>query len=201
MPIRIFIKAKELLEDTELDAMEKELQLMALLLGVDYDELLELPMTDIQELYPQLDFLNDFKADDVTKIKHIVLNNVKYDVILDTKKFSVAQYVDFQTYVKEQNRKMGELLSTILIPHGKKYNEGYDIVNTINDIYDYLPITTANAILFFFTKKLVRSINRTLTYWGLVAMMMMPKQKKKINQMISQLKETHGSLLSMLYQK
>jgi hypothetical protein len=41
------------------------------------------------------------------------------------------------------------MLSVFLIPEGHKYNDGYDMLQVINDIND-LPVTVVNDAAFFF---------------------------------------------------
>ena len=98
---------------------------------------------------------------------------------------TVAQYVDFQTYwLQRDNMKniIGNLLAIFIIPKGKKYNEGYDINQVVNDIMNNIDIMTAEEILFFFLSSYLISIKITLNYLNLKMKMIkiMKKDKEKV---------------------
>ena len=60
---------------------------------------------------------------------------------------TTAQYVDFTNYSKSND--ISKMLSVFMIPEGHKYNDGYDMLQVINDIND-LPVTVVNDAAFFF---------------------------------------------------
>lgn len=166
--------------NSEADEMEKDIEILAILCGVSYDDIASLKLGEIKELSENTGWLSDFKFDKDIKFKTIKLND--WELVVDTniQNFSVAQYIDFQNYFKDLDRKKAEIMSTILIPKGKKYCDGYDVTDLITDIKDNLDICTYNSVCFFFLKKLVRSINRTLTYLEVMMKMKSLTVRKKI---------------------
>lgn len=132
----------------EFEMLNANIELLSILCDCDEDVISNLTTSEFTYLLNQTAFLRDMPK---VKIEDTyVINGTTYKVFLSLKQMSVAQYVDFQTYFKDQQKYFKELLSVFLIPKGMKYGEGYNIDETINDIGEYLSIVDANSILFFF---------------------------------------------------
>lgn len=202
MPLNVYFKLLDIL-NSDYDDMEKELHIIALLADISYDELLDVNMSELTGISEKLSFLNEFKVEGKRKIKHLTINNVKYDVCTDLKDFNVSQYVDFQTYTSDNNPKqIATILSAFVIPHGKKYGEGYDVLEVINDFNEYLDLETAISIQNFFIKKLGNYIINILRY--LRAQMKLMKTTKmnksqlaQVEKQIAELQRMYGSVLSI----
>lgn len=184
---------KEIVEITERDItpVEKDLAVLALLMGISEEEIYDIGVNELSELRFQMEFLDNFKFNENWKSKKIVLNGKTYEVCVDLTKFSIAQYVDFQTYwaKKDNISYMSNLLSCFIIPKGKKYNTDYDITETINDIENYLPITVANSVLFFFLKESLTSIKvfQTCLDWR-IKKMKNKQNKEKVEKLQEKMK-------------
>lgn len=132
----------------EFEMLNANIELLSILCDCDEDVISNLTTSEFTYLLNQTTFLKDMPK---VKIEDTyIINGTTYKVFLSLKQMSVAQYVDFQTYFKDQQKYFKELLSVFLIPKGMKYGEGYNIDDTINDIGEYLSIVDANSILFFF---------------------------------------------------
>lgn len=132
----------------EFEMLNANIELLSILCDCDEDTISNLTTSEFTYLLNQTAFLRDMPK---VKIEDTyIINGTTYKVFLSLKQMSVAQYVDFQTYFKDQQKYFKELLSVFLIPKGMKYGEGYNIDDTINDIGEYLSIVDANSILFFF---------------------------------------------------
>lgn len=135
-------------EEGILGELEANVELLSILCDVEDEVISNLSTTEFHNLLMKTEFLKEMpkvKVEDT-----YIINGTKYKLFLSLKQMSVAQYVDFQTYFKDQQKYFRELLSVFLIPKGMKYGEGYNIDDTINDIGEYLSIVDANSILFFF---------------------------------------------------
>lgn len=75
----------------------------------------------------------------------------------DADKLTFAQYVDFQTFAKDADRYMVELLSVLLVPVGHRYNVGYDIERVKAHIARYLPTDAALSLVAFFFASALQS--------------------------------------------
>ena len=133
---------------SDIDALEANISLLSILCDCSEDEISGLSTSNFSKLLQQTDFLKSLPKIDI-KDKYVI-NGKKYELFLTMQEMNVAQYIDFQTYFKDKDKYFNELLSVFLIPKGKKYNEGYNITEVINDIGEHLSILDANSIMFFF---------------------------------------------------
>lgn len=86
---------------------------------------------------------------DVKLKKEYTLNGNVYKSNCDITKVTVAQFIDYQNYVKQPQLRLEDLLSVFFLPKGcKDYNKDYDIIKVKEDLLE-LPITVANSIGFF----------------------------------------------------
>lgn len=79
----------------------------------------------------------------------------------DAEKLTFAQYIDFQTFVKDADKYLIEMLSALLVPKGKRYNEGYSVKEVQDSIRAYLPTDDAISLVAFFLAKCEQSITST----------------------------------------
>ena len=95
----------------------------------------------------------------------IKLPNYDLVVIKDLSKINVAQYVDFQNFVKLPLKEgMEKILSIFLIPEGCKYNDGYDIIDVQKEIRKNLSFRVAEGLLSFFMEKYGTLLIHSLVY-------------------------------------
>lgn len=175
--INTFNKLKEIRinSNDSIELLDSNIALLSILCDVDEDTIASLTTSEFSTLLSQTSFLSELPK---VKIQdNYTINGNKYEVFLTLKDMSVAQYIDFQTFYKEQDKYYKELLACFLIPKGKKYGEGYDIQKVIDDIGNHLSIVDGNSILFFFVL-LYRSLTKAmLTY----SIRQMKKAKKKLS--------------------
>ena len=100
-----------------------------------------------------ISFIKD-EIPDVKLNKYYTLNGTKYNSNCDITRVSVAQFIDYQNYLKEDEVRLEKLLSVFFMPDGcKDYNTGYDIIKVQEDLMD-LPIPVAQSIGFFLGRQL-----------------------------------------------
>lgn len=192
LPIEKYLELKEILQNDD-DDSNKQLEIIALLADISIEELLEQNISEIQGVASKCDFLANKQINIKEKIKTITVNNIEYTVCTDLQKFTVAQYVDFQNYPKDEKH-LADNLSTFVIPKGKKYGEDYDVVQVIQDFNKYLDISTAISLQNFFIKKLLQSTKATLRYLLPLMKMEMKKTKNpKAKEVLEQIQEIQRS--------
>lgn len=143
-----------------------------------YDTDIEtLPIYKIKEY--DISFLNkEFEKPEIQQT--YILNGTEYKSNFDLSRISVAQFIDYQNYIKEKPIKFEDVLSVFFIPtSAKEYNTDYDINKVKEDLLE-LPIPVASSLGFFLTKQL--EMFRILFHCYFTAQiqeMKMPKQQKK----------------------
>lgn len=152
----------------------------------------KIPIIEFNKYLSELSFLNDTIEKEKTISKKYIINNKKYELKWDLMEFTTAQYIDFMNYVSD-GKGFEYTLSTLFIPKGKKYNEGYNMEETINDIKT-LSITTAYSIYNYFFQLFPRFI-KTFHYYLMKDMKKAKKMAKKMEN-----KEVAEKIMKMIEQ-
>lgn len=111
------------------------------LYGVDS---INLPISEVRKY--SLSFLNE----NIDEIKIDTFHDKKYDFDLNLTNISVAQFIDYQNYIKEDVVKYEKILSCFVVPKGHEYNDGYDIKEVQEDILNW-QFAIVKKIGFFFS--------------------------------------------------
>lgn len=122
------------------------------------------------------------------------INGTVYDSNLDLTVLTVAQFVDYQTYIKEEHIELNKVLSVFFTPEGHSYNDGYDMKKVQNDLLNLDIVTITTASFFFeiqfamfvdlFQRSLKQTVKKTV------------KDKMKRKEMLKQLES--DNLVSFL---
>ena len=190
---------KEILNITqkELDSdLEKSISILAILCECTEDELYSMNANKLYKLLSEIEWVKQpYKFNHNWSNKHITINGVKYDVVVDINKFTVAQYADLQIYWDKRDDidYMAKLMTLFIVPNGKTYNTDYDIVQLANIIEDNVSINDFNSICFFFLKSCLIFIKASLLFsnWQMMKLIMKEKDREKKKQ----LKEIQKKLL------
>ena len=160
VPIKVYKEIQAVMEDDGLQGMDKDVAIIAILCDVPDEEIWNLPIGELGVLSRSLQWVNDFKFDQEVKFRKVKVGKFECRVIDSIADFTVAGYIDFNNLWRAEKRDISALLTTFLVPVGKDitYNKGYSIQELYSAIDENMPITTANALCFFFLKSL-----RTLT--------------------------------------
>lgn len=135
-----------------------------------------------------ISFIKD-EIPDVKLKKHYTLNGTKYNSNCDITRVSVAQFIDYQNYLKEDEVRLEKLLSVFFMPDGcKDYNTGYDIIKVQEDLMD-LPIPVAQSIGFF--------LGRQFKLFFLIFRYYLIKQVKKLKMEKTKKKELIADIKKM----
>lgn len=149
--IKTFDEIKKALNTNSNNELEANLAMLAVLCDADIQEVENLPLTEFSKLLKQTDFIAKMPKVEI-KDKYVI-NGKKYNVCLSVNKMTTAQYIDYQTFGKDIEGNLKNLVSVFLIPEGKKYGE-YDLEEVIDELYNNMPIADAYSVCFFFTLQL-----------------------------------------------
>lgn len=146
-----FIQLEQLLQ-ADIPESYRTSHVVALLTGKSLDEIESLTAVAYTALARQLSFISEEPKYNELKDEYII-NGHKYILKADLTQISTAQYIDYQNYMKEEEKDVTKLLSCWLIPDGKEYGDGYDMKTVIEDMGE-LPLQDSLAICFFFRMQL-----------------------------------------------
>lgn len=128
------------------DDTEKMISVAEIILGNDVTNL---PLKEFNEQMKRLEFLKE-EIPSVVPPKKFEINGKKYFMDCLLGNITTAQYVDFNNHSNTGD--FAKMLSVFIIPEGHTYNDGYDMLEVINDI-GMLPIPIANSTAFFFGRQ------------------------------------------------
>lgn len=193
--VDVFDKIKKINPNVydDFDALNANVELISILCDVDEDVISNLTCNEFTKLLNETTWVNDVPKIDI-KDKYII-NGKKYRLFLELKQMSMSQYIDFQQLSKDSEKNFKQLLACFLIPEPfKKYGDGYDVVDVINDV-GKMSICDAKSIMVFFSLQFQSLTKAMLTY----SMRQMKKTKKamktqeereKIDMAMAELKRT-----------
>lgn len=162
--IEKYYDLQDILNDEVDDDITKNVKMVALITDKDESEIWNMDLTEAGEYISKLTFLNKFDIPDHPNMK-FNLPGYQLKVMKDVTKINVAQYVDFQNFIKMPLREgMEKILSIFLIPEDHKYNEGYDIIDLQKVIRENMSFRVAEGLLSFFLQEYGRLLIHSLTY-------------------------------------
>lgn len=170
------------LSDESLNEYDKVVAKLAFAEGCDEQDIWNLSINEFTNKQVEALWIDNFDFSTDVKFKSISICGDKYLVDTNLQNFTVAQYIDFQTFwpKRKENWKIyGNILACFLIPEGKKYADGYDISEIVDTINNNLDIVTANELMFFFLKQSLISTRATVNYFNFLMKRMTKKLGKK----------------------
>jgi hypothetical protein len=160
------------------DGVDAHVSLIAQLNDITEEEAYNMPLLKYQELSERASFMMEELPKPSKRIMDVyALGSFKLVPTKDVKKFTTAQYIDYQQMIKEDN-KIVEILSCLLVPKGCTYADGYDLAEVQNAIAENLSVMEAYNLSAFFLRKLKSSINSSLISLGM-SMLTLPRKERK----------------------
>lgn len=161
-----YFRLREIISDDAMEPADKEVAVISILSGLSEDEIWGLNITDFKELQSKTLWTSTpvMRPLDKIKFRNIEINGEKYVVETDITKFTVAQYIDFQTFwqKKHEEQYISSILACFIVPKNMKYAEGYDINKLKDNIMNCLDIQTAYEIMSFFLLRWLGSTQASL---------------------------------------
>lgn len=164
LPIGKYLEILELSQDENVDALEQQVKTISILTGMTEDDVLALPIMQYKELARKTKFLEKGYEGKLQVAKSYGLGGMDLIPVKNFAKITTAQYVDFQNLSKAGDKYLVEALSTLLIPKGKKYMDGYEIEDVRQAIRENLSVADVLSLSAFFLTKFVKSIKDFRTY-------------------------------------
>ena len=141
--------------------IERVVGFVALFDDMTEDEVLALPLDKFRGYVNDLGWMNT--PPDIEQPKETYkINGKEYDLVTNFHKLTTQQYIDFQTFSKDNNYR--EMLSVFLIPRGHKYSDNYDILEVQKELAD-MPVQEVLGLMGFFIV-LYRSWSRALLMYS-----------------------------------
>lgn len=186
------------LYEIEVHGMEEidiQSNIIAILSDMTVDEVLDLPIPQYKKLVQQTAFMTVPPQVKARKISKVTINGKEYKVLEKVEDMTTGQYIDYQSYLQNNEVKMlPYILSCLIIPKGEKYGES----DTIEDMKQ-MSVEEALTISNFFMKQSLTLTNATLRYleWQMKRKMKKMKEetvKQKMMEAIQNLRSLRNLL-------
>ena len=145
---------QRLLKDNNVEDMQAvQAELLAIYADTDVDVIMSYPLTKYHKLVEKFynDYFTDFShAEPAIKDKYTAGDMVLIPM-LDFTQITVAQMMDFSVLSVDPIENIEKLLAIFLIPKGKKYNDGYDLMQVQKAILK-MDFNEVSPLLAFFLK-------------------------------------------------
>lgn len=166
LPIGDYQEILALCKDGGLEELDRQVKILSILTGLGEDELLDLPIQEFKVMTSRMGFLEKDLPTEVTRLeKSYRIGGFDLVPVIDMRKISTAQYIDFQSFHQAGfEEHFVEILSCILIPKGRKYNQDYDIIEVQDAIRRDLNVHDGASIYAFFMFSCRESIKDILTF-------------------------------------
>lgn len=177
--------------DKGLSDVETNIEIIAILNDLDTADVEDMSLGAFNCLMQDLRFLYCEPKRKIVADKY-KLGKYELETMLNLRDMTVAQYVDYQEFLKDSEKYLTQLLSVFLIPKGKKYNEGYDIVDVQRTIDENMSIEDAVSMSAFFLN-LSQSLTK-VTLTSLIKKMKKMEKKSKSKEEKEKLQEAIRNL-------
>ena len=169
------------LKGLDLKDMDGQIDAARILLGVNVDDM---TWGDFCKELNKLKFLDE----EIPKViirNSYTLNGRKYVTQANLQEFTVARYMDFVNQSK--TGKWERILSTVLVPEGCEYGEGYDMDRVYLDILG-MSIVDAYAVFNFFRVQFIACI-KTMKDFSVKAL----KGNPELQSLVSEIMEFYST--------
>lgn len=179
LPIGMYLDICEIDRRTDIDELHKQVGIISLLSGMAEEDIYDLPIGDYKTLASKTRYLSHPYDGEVLTAKVYSLDGWVLQPVQDFRKITTAQYIDFQTFVKGGESNIVEIISTMLVPKGKKYNQDYDVVELQKSLREHLSVADALSLFAFFFVQYNQLIKDSLTSCREEAMKIPDKEMRR----------------------
>lgn len=179
LPIGMYLDICEIDRRTDIDELHKQVGIISLLSGMAEEDIYALPIGDYKALASKTRYLSHPYDGEVLTAKVYSLDGWVLQPVQDFRKITTAQYIDFQTFVKGGEQNIVEIISTMLVPKGKKYNQDYDVVELQKSLREHLSVADALSLFAFFFVQYNQLIKDSLTSCREEAMKIPDKEMRR----------------------
>ena len=163
LPLGTYWRILQICKDEGRDDLSRQVGIVSLLSGLTEDEVLDLPLSDYSDMAGRSRFLETAPATDGRPRKSYRVDGWTLVPVVDARRMTAAQYIDFQSFAKQGAEGVPGLLSCLLVPEGRRYGDGYDPAEIQTAVRDHMSVEDALRLQAFFLASCRRSMADTLS--------------------------------------
>ena len=166
LPIGKWMEIRDIQRDEAIeDNYTKTVAMLSVLSDIAEEDLYDKKLEDFSRMTGEMSFLLK-EVPQVPVCDKYKMGGYELVLVNSLRDLTASQFIDYQTFVKDTDKYIVELLSIFLVPKGKKYCKDYDIADVQKAIRDNMSIADAMSVSAFFLdlfKVLYKSMRIYLT--------------------------------------
>lgn len=166
LPIGKWMEIRDIQRDEAIDDnYTKTVAMLSVLSDIAEEDLYDKKLEDFSRMTGEMSFLLK-EVPQVPVCDKYKMGGYELVLVNSLRDLTASQFIDYQTFIKDTDRYIVELLSIFLIPKGKKYCKDYDIADVQKAIRENMSIADAMSVSAFFLdlfKVLYKSMRIYLT--------------------------------------
>lgn len=199
LPVGTWLQILDVQDDPAREDVDKQVGTIALLTGRSERDILNLPLAEYTRLARKADFLGVAPSRLPRVARTYQAGEFKLHPAINLQKITAAQYIDFQTFAPEGDKRLVELLSIALVPDGAGYNDGsYDIEAVKDAIRADITVEQALSLTAFFLTKyasLIRSTRISLS--RLAKTERNPERREAVKERLTEMERALDNLMNI----
>lgn len=154
----------EILE-SDMSYEAKQNELISVLSGLEYEDVLKLEIATYKRLLDNLDFLST-EIPSIKLGKTMNVAGIEYDVVKKLSEIKTGQYLDFQYLLKEEKDiwNLHRICGVFLLPKGLKYSDITDMEAHQTYLLNSLTVVQAYSVFFYLKSLSVRLLKASHKY-------------------------------------
>lgn len=174
------------------DVIDRDVQLVSLVYNIDTTDVWKMSVPEMATYTNKLGWVYETPA--TKTLDEIIFRGERFVPCLTPDEISYAQYVDYQSYIKETDKNRGEIIASMFKPEKGEYNKGYNMKAFIEHIYQTVTLPEFRGFFLLWQTRLTSSTDSSLT-WLRWLRMTQPRRMRK--QMDSLMKEVRTLLYGL----
>ena len=147
-----------------MDVDDKQVKIISILTGMDEMDILNLPIPEYRLLAARSQFIYAAPTSPSRIAKSYRIGGYELIPTTDMRKVTAAQYIDFQSFHNAgMEEHFAEIISCILIPKGKIYQQGYDVLEIHKAIREEMTVLVGCSLYAFFLHSCKKSMKDILS--------------------------------------
>lgn len=137
-----------------IDELDKMIQILSVMTGVEYETYLDYDLPKITEELKKVYFINEKPETRFDCKGEYIIGDLNLKLTLSGQHMTAGQFIDYNNTIATNKEDYAMLCAILLVPDGKKYGEGYEVLELREKLYKEFKVVDALGVCFFFTKML-----------------------------------------------
>lgn len=147
------------------NALDECIDILSVMTGIQPETYLDMPLPELEAEIKKIDSLKpDLLKERMKDGGEYTVEGRKYILTPSANQMTAGQFIDYQNTLADDPQNISMLCAILLVPEGKKYGEGYDVLELRETLHEHFHYIDSMGISFFFRMVLTSLSVATLSY-------------------------------------